>query len=180
MSSLDNQEQNVCSSAGRAPPRHDPPGLFARYRRRLLWLIAITFLLAIQWPLLKEMAYGVLKIPAPPDGIAWRTDYTVAQAEAKKAGKPVLLDFTASWCPPCQVMKREVWPDEDVRRLVDRSFIPVLMDVDDIDGGRTAQHYAVSRIPTILIVDGDGQVLHGGEFMSRSEMVKFLRKAAAG
>jgi len=71
-------------------------------------------------------------------------------------------------------------PDEDVRRLGNRSFIPVLMDVDEIDGGRAAQRYAVSSIPTILIVGGDGQVLRGGQFMSRSEMVTFLKKAVAG
>jgi len=54
------------------------------------------------------------------------------------------------------------------------------MDVDEIDGGRAAQRYAVSSIPTILIVGGDGQVLRGGQFMSRSEMVTFLKKAVAG
>ncbi len=181
MSSIIKQEQDIHSSAaGRAPSRRDLPGLWARYRGRLPWRIAIAFLLAIQWPLLKEMAYGVLKIPPPPDHIAWRTDYAAALAEAKQSGRPVLLDFTASWCPPCQVMKREVWPDEEVGRLVDRSFIPVLMDLDQVDGGRAAQRYAVSTIPTILVVDGDGQVLRGGQFMSRGEMVKFLKKAAAG
>ncbi|MBI2922272.1 MAG: thioredoxin family protein [Planctomycetes bacterium] len=28
---------------------------------------------------------------------AWRTDYAGALAEAKSAGKPVLLDFHADW-----------------------------------------------------------------------------------
>ena len=35
--------------------------------------------------------------------------YDAAVAESNRTGKPILLDFNAEWCPPCQALKREVF-----------------------------------------------------------------------
>lgn len=151
--------------------------------QRKRWILVSTgvmaFLLAVQWPIFKEIAYSALGVPAPKDGIAWRTDYAAALAESAKENKPVLLDFYADWCPPCQAMKRESWPDEQVRQLVSQGYIPVAANVDAINMRGVAARYQVNSIPRIIIVDSEGHALKTGAFMSRDELVEFLKNKPA-
>jgi thioredoxin 1 len=110
----------------------------------------------------------------PESTIPWREDYAAALEESKSSGKPVLVVFSASWCPPCKTMKREVWPDAEVAAAVESGFVPMYVDVDLKQYGPVVQRYNVRGIPSILILDGEGQVLRQAGSMSRSKTLKFL------
>jgi thioredoxin 1 len=73
----------------------------------------------------------------------------VFAAEVLESERPVLVDFTASWCPPCRVMKpvlAELAAERDDMRIVQ-------LDVDADQ--RTAAEYGVLSMPTfILFRDG--------------------------
>jgi protein disulfide-isomerase len=150
--------------------------LVSGWRGALLWMLVAGLLVYIQWPMLKGAYYKSNGAEAPASAIDWRQDFPSALAEASQSGKPVLVDFTASWCPPCQVMKHEVWPDDQVADAMNERYIPVLVDVDRTDNKAVAQRYGITSIPTIEVVDEDGRVLRQGAFMSRSQMLEFLRK----
>jgi thioredoxin 1 len=70
-------------------------------------------------------------------------------AEVLESELPVLVDFTASWCPPCRVMKpvlAELAAERDDLRVVQ-------LDVDEHQ--RTAAEYSVLSMPTfVLFRDG--------------------------
>jgi thioredoxin 1 len=70
-------------------------------------------------------------------------------AEVLESGTPVLVDFTAAWCPPCRVMKpvlAELAAEREDVRIVQ-------LDVDADQ--RTAAEYGVLSMPTfILFKDG--------------------------
>jgi thioredoxin 1 len=70
-------------------------------------------------------------------------------AEVLESEQPVLVDFTAAWCPPCRVMKpvlAELAAERDDLRVVQ-------LDVDADQ--RTAAEYGVLSMPTfILFRDG--------------------------
>lgn len=66
-----------------------------------------------------------------------------------KANGPVLVDFGATWCPPCRAM------DPVIARL-SREFQVVKIDVDDY--GELARRYSVTSIPRILIFN-NGQII---------------------
>lgn len=124
--------------------------------------------------MLKGAFYRVTGAAPPEDQIAWRTDYEAALAESRQSGKPVMIDFTADWCPPCQVMKHDVWPDDSVRQTIEAQAIPLLINVDDEATRSIQARYEVRTIPTILLVDGEGRVLKTGSFMSKRGMLDFL------
>jgi thioredoxin len=70
-------------------------------------------------------------------------------AEVLESDRPVLVDFTAAWCPPCRVMK-PVLADLAAER---DDFRIVQLDVDADQ--RTAAEYGVLSMPTfILFRDG--------------------------
>jgi thiol:disulfide interchange protein len=146
-----------------------------RHRSALVWLAVGAVIVWMQWPMLKGTFYRLLKVPAPADGIAWQTDFDAALAESAQTGKPLLLDFTAAWCPPCQVMKHDVWPDPEVREAITAGYIPVLLDIDAPASRPVAERYNVSAVPTIMVVAADGSVVRKSGFKSKNAMLAFLK-----
>lgn len=142
---------------------------------RLLWTGLIVVVVAVQWPMLKGFYYRAAEAAPPQTSIQWRTDLPSALLEAQRTGKAVLVDFSADWCPPCIVMKHDVWPDEGVEDAVARSYIPVLIDVDN--DSMVGERYGVRGIPTVLVLDAAGQVVRRGSFLTASGMVTFLARA---
>jgi len=95
-----------------------------------------------------------------------------ALAEARRTSRPVLVDFSASWCPPCVVMKHEVWPDPTIERAVADSYVPLLVEVDR--NAAVSDRFGIESIPTILDLDGHGQVVRRAAILPVSGMLRFL------
>ena len=80
--------------------------------------------------------------------------YVAALARAKEEQKPIVLDFSAEWCAPCQQMVRKVFPDPGVVELLKR-FIFVTIDTDEYPA--LAQKFGVVGMPDIRILSPDGK-----------------------
>jgi thiol:disulfide interchange protein len=145
--------------------------------RRLLphvaWISLILVVVAVQWPMVKGIAYGLVGSP-PPSNIDWQTDYLAALDLAAATGKPVLATFTADWCPPCRVMKHETWPDPRVEDAVNRHTVPLYLDLDRPGVDRIAARYHVQFVPTVLLLDPQGNVLRTGSFMTPDQLLGFF------
>lgn len=81
-----------------------------------------------------------------------------ALAEAKTSGKPVVAVFSAVWCPPCQMMKKEVYPSEAIKPFHDK-FVWVYIDTDEASNAKDALNYGVSGIPHIEFLSPAGKSL---------------------
>ena len=138
---------------------------------RFLWAALVV---SVQWPALKGFYYRAADVPPPPSSIQWRTDLASALLEAQQTDKAVLVDFSADWCPPCIVMKHDVWPDDAVEHAVSQSYVPLLINVDR--DSAVSGRYGVRGIPSILVLDAKGQVIRRGSFLSASGMVRFLTR----
>ena len=74
-------------------------------------------------------------------------------AKVLESDKPVLVDFTAAWCPPCRVMNpilAELANERDDLRVVS-------LDVDD--NQETAARYGVLSMPTFMLFRAGEPVL---------------------
>lgn len=74
-------------------------------------------------------------------------------AEVLESDKPVLVDFTAAWCPPCRVMNpilAELAAERDDLRVV---------SVDTDDNQETAARYGVLGMPTFMLFRNGAPVL---------------------
>jgi thiol:disulfide interchange protein len=162
------------SSPDTPPP---PPRSRWRHAERLFWTALFAGLIFLQWPMLKGWVYRTMDEPPPAASFEWRTSLEPALAEAQRDGRPVFVDFHASWCPPCIAMAHDVWPDPAVGRLLTDRYVAVSIDVDDDPEG-AADRYDVRAIPTILVLAPDGRVLRRGTYMSRAGMVRFLEEQA--
>ncbi|MDB5220284.1 MAG: Thymidylate kinase, partial [Myxococcaceae bacterium] len=72
-----------------------------------------------------EMAEG-----APREELPWATLSPETFARAKAEHKYIVLDGSAEWCHWCHVMEATTYHDAEVRKILDKHFIAVKVDVD--------------------------------------------------
>ncbi|MEE9166204.1 MAG: thioredoxin family protein [Candidatus Neomarinimicrobiota bacterium] len=77
---------------------------------------------------------------------------------AEKENKTVVVKFHADWCHWCQLMDSETFTDEAVVNSL-QSFIVIRVNVDSREGLKIAQRVGVVSIPTIVFLDGRGEVV---------------------
>ena len=79
---------------------------------------------------------------------------------AQKSNKLIFLDAYTSWCGPCKQMAKKTFTQSAVGDFYNENFINVKMDMEKGEGPVLAKRYNVNLYPTLLFINGQGQVLH--------------------
>jgi YHS domain-containing protein/thioredoxin-related protein len=82
--------------------------------------------------------------------VRWQTDLKTAAREARRQQKPMLVEFTASWCGYCRRMKQTTFRDREVIRHVNGCFVPVSVDADK--NRELMRAVGVTGLPTTVII----------------------------
>ncbi|MBC7086024.1 MAG: thioredoxin [Methanomethylovorans sp.] len=92
--------------------------------------------------------------------------------EVIKLSKPVLIDFSATWCGPCRMQK-------PILEQVEKEFKDqVDFKIIDVDQNRDlARRYGIQAVPT-LVIEKDGKVLKRFTGVTSADVLSSeLRKA---
>lgn len=86
----------------------------------------------------------------------WQEALTKAQAEDKL----IFVDAYASWCGPCKVMARNVFPQAEVGNFFNANFINVKFDMEKAESADFRTKHRVSAYPTLFFINGKNDVVH--------------------
>lgn len=101
--------------------------------------------------------------PAGASRIQWIYSIDSALVLSKQSQKPVMIDFTAEWCPPCRAMEDSTFNDIDIVKKSSK-FITVRIDVDKqreiaVQYNGNARKYGGVGIPNLLFLNPDNKKL---------------------
>lgn len=95
-------------------------------------------------------------------------------AKAKAENKFIFVDCYASWCGPCKMMDRDVYPNDTVGEAVNARFVSVRVQMDTAkkdddavkawyaDAHKLMTTYKISAFPSFLFFSPDGKIVHRG------------------
>ena len=81
---------------------------------------------------------------------------------AKKENKIVFVDCLTDWCGPCKWMSANTFTDPEVGEFFNENFVNYKLDMEKGEGIEFAKKYNVRAYPTLLFINGDGELVHIG------------------
>lgn len=102
---------------------------------------------------------GAISLQA--DGIDfYQGSWTEALEEAKKSDKLIFVDAYTTWCGPCKMMSKKVFPQANVGEVFNANFINLKLDMESSESKEFKRSFTVKAYPTLLFINGDGKLIH--------------------
>lgn len=91
--------------------------------------------------------------------------------EIIRSGKPVLVDFTASWCGPCKMQSPIL---QELKKEVADSVTIIKIDVDKNPG--TAQDFQVQGVPTLILFKNGKPVWRQSGVVPKTALIAVIKQ----
>ncbi len=130
---------------------------------------------------------------APPEGesggsggVRWMR-LSEAMDESRRTGKPILFDFNADWCPPCQRLKHEAFEDPAIARTIEACVSPVsIVDRKREQGQNPAaiqelqDRFKIEAFPTLIVINPQtGKAVRVEGYGGADQAQAWIQQAAA-
>lgn len=111
--------------------------------------VALLFITFAAWPGM----HG-----AGESKIFWQPYSEPLMDAARRAGRPVMIDFTSQLCPPCHQMERKVFSNGRVAEAA-LEFMALRVDCTTLNARKQAliDRFAIAAFPTIVFIGTNGQ-----------------------
>jgi thiol:disulfide interchange protein DsbD len=113
-------------------------------------------------------------------GIDWLPYNDALITSAAEGKKPVILDFTAEWCEPCEILDLKVFRDPEIVKL-SRHFLTVRVDltVPHPRQEEILERYGVKGVPTVIFISKEGVEEKSLRIQSLVDKSEFLERMKA-
>ena len=122
--------------------------------------------------------------PGVPAAMTWVPYSDTALKKALAEGRPIMIDFYATWCAACKELDDKTYTDP---RVIEKAqgFVNMKADftkVADVDSDPTAKRFAIKGLPTVIFFRSDGtevKDLRQEQFVPADLMLELMARAAA-
>ncbi|MCL4510389.1 MAG: thioredoxin domain-containing protein [Bacteroidetes bacterium] len=108
--------------------------------------------------------------------VHWQVFSDEAFRIARELDRPILLDIGAVWCHWCHVMDNESYTDSEVAEIINKYFVPVKVDRDQMPDVDARYQTAIGAItgtggwPLTGFLTPDGKVFYGGTYFPKRDL----------
>jgi len=146
----------------------EPSGRDRKGFLRLKWAFGVVAIA------ISVYSFSALREP----GISWEPYAREKLAEAKAAGKAVMLDFYADWCIPCLELDRKTFTDPEVMKAT-KAFVRLKVDLTHFDSPESEslrKEFAIAGVPTIIFLDRQGNEVKSSRVVGYLPPKEFLER----
>lgn len=93
-------------------------------------------------------------------GVSWQPYSDEALELARKSNRPVIIDFSATWCTPCRELEDITFRDAAIVQQAQDNFVMVKVDLTTKGNPlyeKLVAQYGIKGVPTVVFFDSQGR-----------------------